>query len=267
VRAIDTLSVGAVFRAVGVIGAAALAVAGCASENTSVRPTSEAANYNLQLGVAYLQQGDLATAKDKLERARTQDPHSAGVHSALALLDERLGDDKKADAEYRTAQELTPADPELQNNYAVFLCGKGRVDEGVKRFEQAGANRLYRTPWAAYTNAGVCLRSAHRNGEAEAHFERALAVRPDYAEAVFQLADLEFTLQHQALARSRIDIFLMRNPPTADLLLLAWRIAEDQMDQPGAERYAQRLAKEFPNSDQARAVGAAAPAARPGNGS
>jgi type IV pilus assembly protein PilF len=246
---------------------AALALGGCASGGSeSARPTNDAAKLNVELGVAYLQQGDLATAKEKLERARVQDPHSAAVHGALAMLYERLADDKKADAEYRTAQQLTPNDPELQNNYAVYLCRTGRVDEGVKRFEAAAANRLYRTPWAAYTNAGVCLRAEHRDTDAEAHFERALAVRPDYAEAMLQLSDLEFSLQHQALARTRIDVFLMRNAATPDLLLLAWRIAGAQKDQPGADRYAQRLAKEFPNSEQARAVGAATAAPHAGDG-
>jgi type IV pilus assembly protein PilF len=252
--------------AAGAALGAVLALGGCAGSSDSARPSNDAATYNVQLGVAYLQQGDLATAKEKLERARTQDSRSAEVHSALALLYERLGDDKKADTEYRSAQQLAPDDPELQNNYAVYLCRTGRVDEGVKRFEAAGANRLYRTPWAAYTNAGVCLRSAHRDADAEVHLERALAVRPDYAEALLQLSDLEFSQQRQALARTRIDVFLMRNAATPDLLLLAWRIAGAEQDQPGADGYARRLAKEFPNSEQARAVGAATATPHAGNG-
>jgi len=40
------------------------------------------------------------------------------------------------------------------NNYAVYLCQNGRTDEGVRRFEEAAHNALYRTPEAAYTNAG-----------------------------------------------------------------------------------------------------------------
>jgi type IV pilus assembly protein PilF len=240
-----------------ILGLGALGLlAGCAGNGGAKRASTDAASYNVQLGLGYLEQGDLATAKDKLERAGTQDPHNAQVRSALAMLYERLGNDKKADAEYRTAQQLAPDDPELENNYAVYLCRKGRVDEGVKRFEEAGGNPLYRTPWAAYTNAGVCLRSAKRDTEAESRFERALAIRPDYAEAMLQLGDLEASQQHYVLARGRIDIFLLRFPATPDLLLLAWRIAQTQNDKPGADHYAQRLAKEFPNSDQAHAVGA-----------
>ena len=79
----------------------------------------------------------------------------------------------------------------MLNNYAVFLCSHGRADEGVRNFEQAAANPLYPTPWAAFTNAGVCLRAAHRDGEAAARFDRALRSNPAYSEAVFQASDLD----------------------------------------------------------------------------
>ena len=37
-----------------------------------------AARINMQLGLGYLQQGNLPIAKEKLERARSEDPHNAG---------------------------------------------------------------------------------------------------------------------------------------------------------------------------------------------
>src|SRR5207302_1759161 len=92
-------------------------------------------------------------------------------------------------------------DPEVVNNYAVYLCQNGRIDDGVRHFEEAAHNALYRTPEAAYTNAGVCLRAAKRDEEARADFGRALQIRPSFAEAAFQLTDLEF--QHGELAPAR----------------------------------------------------------------
>src|SRR4029077_14579277 len=125
----------------------------CASTDGSNGPEDSpaAASANKQLGSAYLQQGNLPIAKDKLERAVRQAPRDPAVHGLLATLYQRLGDDKRAESEYRSALSLAPNDPEQLNNYAVFLCGSGRVDEGVKRFQDAARNRLYSTPWAAYT--------------------------------------------------------------------------------------------------------------------
>jgi type IV pilus assembly protein PilF len=240
---------------------AALALGGCASAGGGSATTSgtNAATFNLQLGVSYLQQGNLAVAKDKLERARAQNPRSPAVHSALGLLYERLGDLKRADDEHQQALARAPKDPDLLNNYAVFLCRNGRAVEGVRYFEQAATNPLYRTPWAAYTNAGVCLRAAQRNAEAEQRFARALQIRPGDAEAVLQAADLELATQRGASALQRVLNYLAGNAATADLLLLGWRAADAQQERGIALGLAQRLRMEFPDSPQARQLPALAP--------
>jgi type IV pilus assembly protein PilF len=214
----------------------------------------DAAAYNVQLGIAYLHQGDVALAKDKLDRALAQAPNSAEVHSARAMLFERMRQPDQADAEFRTSLRLAPHDPDVVNNYAVYLCQNGRTDEGVRRFEEAAHNALYRTPEAAYTNAGVCLRAAKRDDEARANFARALQVRPNFAEAAYQLTELEFQHGELAPARAAIDAFIASYDATADLLLLGVRVARAQGDRAGAQRYARRLQMDFPGTDQVRAL-------------
>lgn len=260
-------------RLLPVLALASLAVA-CRSRGPTVNtPASQrytaprsvetqresAAQANLQLGIGYLRQGNLVLAKTKLERANDEDPHNANIHAALGLLDERLGKDKEADKEYRTALSLAPQDPAMLNNYAVYLCSHGRAAEGVRNFESAAANPLYTSPWAAYTNAGVCQRQAHHENEAADLFTRAIRSNPSYGEAVFQASDLDLAQHNVASARLRLEFFLGNNPATADLLLLGWRIGQAQNDSVMSARYAQRLAKEFPGSDQARSIGATAP--------
>jgi len=233
-----------------------LPLCGCISSSSDPSEvSSEAAGAaNLQLGAAYLQQGNLAPAKEKLERAEMQAPRDPVVHGLLAMLYHRLGDDVKAEKEYRRALELAPNDPEQLNNYAVFLCSTGRVDDGVKRFQEAARNQLYRTPWAAYTNAGVCLRAAGRDAEARPLFMNALQVRPDYAEAAVQLADLDLKDHRPADAYRRVTDFMKTNPATPDLLLFGWRAARELKDPAGAAQMAWRLQSDFPDSDQAHAV-------------
>ncbi|MFT3904758.1 MAG: type IV pilus biogenesis/stability protein PilW [Steroidobacteraceae bacterium] len=232
------------------------ALAACTTQQVVVDKTSDidAAAYNLQLGAGYLSQGNLAVAKEKLERARKQNPKDANVRSMLALLYERLDDSKKADTEYRAALRLAPENPDVQNSYAIYLCRGGRIDEGVKYFESAAANRLYRTPWAAYTNAGVCLHNAQRNPEARQRFARALAANPAYDEAAYQMGELELEQGDLIGARTRVDAWLIQNKPTADLLLLGWRVAMKQGDNEAAARYAKLLRASFPDSPQARAL-------------
>ena len=231
---------------------ATLLLAACATAPSN--RTRDAAAYNVQLGIAYLHQGDIALAKDKLDRALAEDPSSADVHSARAMLFERMHNPDKADAEFRTSLRLAPHDPDVVNNYAVYLCQNGRTNEGVRRFEEAAHNALYRTPEAAYTNAGVCLRAAKRDDEARADFGRALRIRPNFAEAAYQLTELQFQHGELAPARAGIDAFLGSYEATADLLLLGVRVARAQGDRLGAQRYARRLQLDFPGTDQARAL-------------
>jgi type IV pilus assembly protein PilF len=233
-----------------------IALAACAGNPQHPSRQHDAAVDNMQLGVQYMNQGDLEIAKVKLDRALAEDPGNASVHTARGMLFERLREPDKADAEFRTALRLAPQDPEVVNNYAVYLCQNGRTDDGVKHFLEAARNPLYRTPWAAYTNAGVCLRSAKRDDEARQDFSSALQLRPSDPEAAFQLATLEFQHGEVTAARGRIDTFIGMYNETPDLLLLGVRITRAQHDQVAEQRYTRKLKLDFPQSDQARALAA-----------
>jgi type IV pilus assembly protein PilF len=237
---------------------ASLILGACAGSRQPLHMANqrEAAADNVQLGIQYLNQGDLAVAKLKLDRALSEDPGNANVHSARAMLFERMNQPAQADQEFRTALRMAPHDPEVINNYAVYLCQTGRTDEGVKRFLEAAHNALYRTPQAAYTNAGVCLRAARRDDEARGNFNAALQLRPNFAEAVFQLATLDFDQGRLAPARARIDGYIGTYDATPDLLLLGVRVARKQGDAVAAQRYRRRLLLDYPGSDQARALAA-----------
>ncbi len=246
-----------IFAALAGAALAGVTLAGCASGGVpDARPSTnaDAANINMQLGLDYLRQGNLQLANDKLKRALSEDSHNANVHGAVALLDEQLGEVKDADREYRRALALSHSDPRWLNDYAVYLCSHGRAAEGVRYADEAVANPLYQTPWAAENNAGICLRSLHRDAEALQRFTRALQSNPGFADAVYEIASLEYTQQHYVQARLRIDVFLLNNQSTPDLLLLGWRIAQAQDDAAGQQRYKTRLEHDFPSSAQARAL-------------
>lgn len=251
-----------------VLLAACVMLGGCVTGRRAadgVTPSEAAAGFNLQLGVAYLKEGNLPLAKEKLERALSQDPRDANVHSALALLEDRLGHVAEADKYFRTALRLAPQSPDISNNYAIYLCRTHREAEGVERFLAVANNALYAAPATAFTNAGVCLRGANKLDAAAAAFERALQIQPNYAEAAYQLADLELTRGHPAQSRAVIDRFMGSFVNvTPEMLLLALRAARTQGDRLGEERYARRLRLDFPNSEQTRSLTPAAPPRNPG---
>lgn len=235
----------------------ALLSTGCVSSSPQRAESSNsenAAEFNVQLGIAYLQQGNLTLAQEKLERALEQNSRDPNVHTALGLLNDRLDRTRDADDHFRTALRLAPRDPDVLNNYAVYLCKRGRHDEGVKRFQEVANNRLYRTPEAAYTNAGVCQQSAQRFEAAEQLYRRALAVRPNYAEGAWQLGNLLLQLGRPADAKTHVDSYLVNFSASADLLLLGVQASRATGDVRAEERFARRLKVDFPDSAQARSL-------------
>lgn len=242
----DWLMVGAVVVVLG--------LAGCASHEAAEKKSADASTYNTQLGISYLRQGDIPLAKEKLDRALKENPDNPEVHSARAMLFDRMHEPAQADAEFKAALRLAPNDPDVSNNYAVYLCQTGRATEGVKRFEIVARNALYRTPWVAYTNAGVCLRTAKRDPEAVRNFRQALSIHPNFAEAAYQLGDLELQEGNLTEARAQVDSYLGAFDETPDLLLLGVRVARAQNDRVGIALYSRKLRLDFPSSTQAKAL-------------
>ncbi len=238
---------------------ALFAILGCVSSDgrkpiKQEDPKLAAAKINIQLGTTYLQQGNFPLAREKLERSLKQNPRDPDVHTSLGLLYDRTGDAKLADKHFREALRLAPEKPDLINNYAIYLCKNGRVDEGVEKFVAIAGNKFYPTPEVALTNAGVCLRGAKRDTQAAMSFQRALQIKPNFAEAAYQLADLDFRRGEIQSARDTVDSYIGAFEPTPDLLLIGVQIARKQGDRLAEEKFARKLRMDFPSSDQTRAL-------------
>jgi type IV pilus assembly protein PilF len=213
-----------------------------------------AAKYNIQLGTAYLQQGNYSLAREKLERSVKQNPKDPDVHTSLGLPYDRTGEAKLADKHFREALRLAPDKPDLINNYAIYLCKSGRVDEGVDKFSTVATSKYYRTPEVALTNAGVCLRSAKRLDDAQKKFAGAIKARPNYSEATVQLASLHLELSQPGEARKVVDTYLTAFKPNPEVLFAAVQVARVSKDKLAEEKYSRTLRMEFPESAQARAL-------------
>jgi type IV pilus assembly protein PilF len=146
---------------------------------------------------------------------------------------------------------LGKGDPNIQNTYASFLCSTGKAVEGEKLFAEVARSPLYQTPEVALTNAGVCVRATGDLVDAEKYFNRALAIRPNYPEAMLQLGNIAFDRGDAALALDIVTRYLAVNPPTPDVLWLGFRAQRKLGDPVAAAAYARRVQSEFPDSEQA----------------
>jgi tetratricopeptide (TPR) repeat protein len=93
-----------------------------------------------------------------------------------ALADEPLKDPAAVEAEARAQLEKTPADPELHFKLGNALYDQGRRDEAQASFEKALA--LKPDFLKAVVNLGVVLNESGKSEEALKYFETALALSP-----------------------------------------------------------------------------------------
>jgi len=127
-----------------------------------------------------------------------------------------------------------------------------RLERGEKLALQAAANPLYKTPEFAYANAGNCARAAGDMKAAEANYRGALRVRPRYAEALFQMADLEFSNQNYLQARAFLQRYVESGRSSAATLYLGWRIERGLGNHEAVQTYSQRLKSEYPRSAETK---------------
>jgi type IV pilus assembly protein PilF len=236
-----------------VLGFGALVLTGCVSSAPQGGSNPEdAAQYNVKLGVAYMQQGRLDVALQKLKRALKENPDSAPAHAALARLYARRGSMSRARQYYRKAIDLAPDDPKIQNAYGVFLCRHGKAVQSERYFIAAAGNPDYITPEAAYTNAGICQLNVGKRDAAEADFRRALKSKPGYTSALWQLARLSFKQGEHMDARAFLQRLLADNKhPQAKVLWLAARNERALGADDSANKLAHRLIVQWPRSSEA----------------
>ena len=212
------------------------------------------AHANMQLGTEYLQQGQLDLAKDYLEKAVNADPDSPAAQAMLAVLYSRLGRDALAEQHYRKAVDVVSEDAAdygmVHNNFGTYLCDHARFAEANAQFVEAAKNRLYESPEAAYENAGLCALKAGLPQEAESHFREALAIRPNLARPLFQMAQIHYDTRRYLLARAFMQRFLAAATETSASLWWGLQIDKAWGDKDAVQRYASALRSRFPDSDE-----------------
>ena len=157
------------FSLLGALGLSLLFV-GCTSSTVTTsngaKPVAtdplSRARVHTELAALYYQQGSMKTALDELASAIKIDPQYAPAYSMQGLVYMQLGEQAPANNNFQKAVALAPNDPDIRNNYGLFLCDSGEYQKGLAQLDIAIANPLYNTPVRALDNAARC---AQRMGD------------------------------------------------------------------------------------------------------
>jgi len=206
----------------------------------------------VKLAVAYLQEGRLDIAMQKIKRGLAIDSNNPKANNVIALIYERLGDNDMAQQHYKRAVQLDSKDPYIHNAYASFLCSQENYDEADQQFSEALRNPLYQTPEVALTNAGIC---ADRQGNAEKsenYFRQALDKNAKFSMALLRMIKISFGKENYLSARGYLQRYLEEARHKAETLWLGIRIERKLKGLDALASYELLLRAEFPDSAEMR---------------
>ena len=218
---------------------------------------SEARNrsrIHTELAAGYFELGNLGVALEEVNIAQPADPTYAPAFNVGGLVFAAIKDDRRAEDSFQRALRLAPADPDVNNNYGQYLCQRKREAEGIKYFLIAVQNPLYQAPERSLVNAGVCARRRGDTSAAQEFFQRAITLRPNQPQALFQLADLAFASNNLANAHGFMRRLVQLVPPTPEILWLGLRIERRMGNSVAEASYTHQLRNNFPQSREAEAL-------------
>jgi type IV pilus assembly protein PilF len=243
------------------LAALLLAAAGCASQSTvESRPVTDTggadarrrAEVHTALAGEYYARGNFAVALSETRLALKDDPTYYAAHNMQALVFMELREDVSAREAFDNALRISPNNPEVLNNFGWFLCLRNETDRGMEMMVRAAQDTRYTSPEKAWMSAGLCMRRAGRNNEAEDALRRAVLIRPDLIGALFNLALLTYERGATKDAETYLNRYTRLANPNLDALVLGVRIARANKDKVNEDSFMTQLRRRFADSPQLR---------------
>lgn len=237
-----------------------LLMAGCTAQSNSLTDNGiplnalsynpKAAEINAELGVGYLQQGDVERAKTKLVMAQKQDPRSSIVAASMAYYYDTIGNAKEAEHYYKRAYSLATDKGDAANNYGVFLCKKKEYAAAYTYFQKALDDPNYVSTAQTYENLGLCHLAQKDTVAAKDYFLKALRIDPRLAPSLLQMAEISVNAKEWQSAQNYLTHYAATGEQSPEALWLGIQTADALGDKAKAMSLGQQLKKLYPNSVQ-----------------
>jgi len=234
-------------------------LAGCVSQSaTESRPVTDSggadarrrAEVHTAMAGEYYSRGNLTVALSESRLALKDDPTYFPAHNMQALVYMELREDVSARESFDQALRISPNNPDVLNNFGWFLCLRSETGRGLEMMQRAANDTRYSTPEKALLSAGLCLRRAGRNTEAEDLLRRAVLIRPDLIGALYNLAMITFDRGATNDAENYLLRYMRLSTPTLESLVLGVKIARANNDKVGEDSFMQQLRRRFADAPQ-----------------
>ncbi|SDG92355.1 type IV pilus assembly protein PilF [Janthinobacterium sp. YR213] len=214
-------------------------LAGCAStaDKEQAASVEQRAALRLQLASAYYMQDQFVVALAEAEQAVQLVPGNAQVRGMRALIFAAMRQPVAAEKDFLYALRLAPHNPELSNNYGLFLCQTGRAAQSLAYFDAALQDVAYGTPELALHNAAACSLVMKDYSRAAGYWLKAERIAPGAAITYAGLVRVYYQQQDYRQAAhylERLGKVATMEGQTADVLWLGIKV-QHKLGDAGAE--------------------------------
>lgn len=170
---------------------------------------AKAASINAELAVVYAQREMLDRAKEKLLKAKSQDPNVPAIYYAEGLYYQNLGMPDIAEKAYKKALYMAPGDFQAYNFYAQFLCmDKHQYQEANKLFQESIVLPANVNLAETFTLYGRCLLQQGHLQQAKQYFRKAIDQGAGSTLSYWELAKLEYQEKDYKDALSMVNRYM-----------------------------------------------------------
>ena len=181
----------------------ALLSTGCVSAKDTERSFAR-----MELGQAYLLEGNVEGAIVELRDAVKTDPKSADAWDSLGLAYMARGAHEEAEKAFKKAIRVDKVYAGYRLNYAYLLQKLGRRDEAVVQLLVAREDLTYREPAKVLSNLGWAYLQGEETAAAIAVLEEAVRRQPNFCGAHYNLGAAYAEGDHVRKAVDRFEIVL-----------------------------------------------------------
>lgn len=203
----------------------------------------------ISLGLGYLRMGNMAQAKQNLEKAKKFAPEMVQVYTAFAHYYETVGENELTVASFEEALSLKSDDADTLNNYGVYLCRQNQIEAAEKQLLKAIAVPSYILVAKSYENLSSCFLQKDDFEKAEMYLYKAVMHGPGNSSTLFQMVQLQYAMGEYTEAKiyeQRFEKVTRRFTPQS--LALAYKVYWKLGQRRTANNYGSMLVKMYPQS-------------------
>lgn len=226
------------------------------AKQSSAERKADTVRIKTELAVEYMRSRDYRSAVVAIEEALKIDPKYDVAWLVRAQIYQILKVNEKTQESFQRALALSPNGAEINNNYGWFLCDvMQQYNQSIPYFDKALADPTYPSPETANLNKGICSSRMRQYNLADAYFERALQMNPQFVFAVKERARNKLAAGNISEADRLFRQYQSRiNPLMPDDLLLGWKIAKAQGESQASYEYEAQLRANFPYSPELQSI-------------